>query len=170
MGRHNRSSGTRSAAFRVIIILCMLFIFISAFGDEDIQKSFDDDRHNEHEAAAEEVKKPSTLKMLKSTFALYTSASPLSTSSSYWGKLKAFLNQAQAYFFPPNLHFRGSNNEAGAIKNPSGGEKVKEAVAKSTERSKETVEQSAQTAAEIAGKTMQKMKEKIKKTFSHHEL
>lgn len=68
------------------------------------------------------------------------------------------------------VSFRGSNNEAGAIKNPSGGEKVKEAVAKSTERSKETVGQSAQTAAEIAGKTMQKMKEKIKKTFSHHEL
>lgn len=103
-----RSSGTRSAAFRVIIILCMFFIFVSAFGDEDIQKSFDDDdRHTEHE----EVKEPSTtLETLKSTFALYTSASsPLSTSSSssssssYWGKLKASLNQAQAYFFPPNL-------------------------------------------------------------------
>lgn len=103
-----RSSGTRSAAFRVIIILCMLFIFVSAFGDEDIQKSFDDDRHSEHEEAAEEVKEPSTLETLKSTFALYTSASsPLSTSSggssSYWGKLKASLNQAQAYLFPPNL-------------------------------------------------------------------
>lgn len=97
-----RSSGTRSAAFRVIIILCMFFIFVSAFGDEDIQKSFDDDdRHTEHE----EVKEPSTtLETLKSTFALYTSASsPLSSSSSYWGKLKASLNQAQAYFFPPNL-------------------------------------------------------------------
>lgn len=104
MGRHNRSSGTRSAAFRVIIILCMLFIFVSAFGDEDIQKSFDDDRHSEHEEAAEEVKEPSTtLETLKSTFALYTSASPLSSSSSYWGKLKASLNRAQAYLFPPNL-------------------------------------------------------------------
>lgn len=108
MDQHNRSSGTISAAFWVIIILCMFFIFVSTFGDEVIQKSFGGDQHNEHqeeeEAEAKEVKKPSTSAMLKRTFSLYTSASPLSSSnSSYRDKLKTFLNQAQAYFFPPNL-------------------------------------------------------------------
>ncbi|KAJ0075488.1 hypothetical protein Patl1_34945 [Pistacia atlantica] len=51
-----------------------------------------------------------------------------------------------------------------------GGEKVKGAVAKSIEKSKATVEESAKSAAEIAGKTVQKTKDKVKKSFFQSEL
>lgn len=59
--------------------------------------------------------------------------------------------------------FRWSDHEADAS---GGGEKVKEAVSKSLEKSKATVEDTAKSAARIAGETVHKTKEKMKKILS----
>ncbi|KAJ4718799.1 hypothetical protein OWV82_010435 [Melia azedarach] len=89
MDKHKRR---RRTAFLLIIVICFCFSFVSGYGDE------------QHE----EKKKPSISEMIKCTFSVYTT--PICRS--YWDKLKALMNQAQAYFFPPNLDFRGSE-EAG---------------------------------------------------------
>ncbi|KAJ4718801.1 Transmembrane protein [Melia azedarach] len=121
------------------------FSFVSSSGDEK----------------REEKKKPSISDMMISTFSVYTT--PINRS--YWGKLKALMNHAQAYFFAPNLDFRGSE-EAEAINGATGEKKVREAVARSVERRKETVEEPAKSAYEIAGKTMKKTKDQFKKSFN----
>ncbi|KAF3430948.1 hypothetical protein FNV43_RR25678 [Rhamnella rubrinervis] len=88
----------------------------------------------------------------------FSTSSPVTTS--YWGKLKTLINQAHAYFFPPNIE--GGGEEAEATVNDgdgSAGKKVKEAVAKSLAKSRATVEDSAKSAAKVA-------KEKLKKSLS----
>ncbi|KAH7515311.1 uncharacterized protein LOC125418654 [Ziziphus jujuba] len=147
-----------------IVILCLLFInFSSTIGDEGQQSL------NNHEKAESDTKQ-SFSGMVRSLFSISTS-SPISTS--YWGKLKNHVNQAYAYFFPPNLDFRRSDQadgtgagEAASIYGSGPGEKVKEAVSKSLETSKETVEDAAKSAARIAGETVHKTKEKMKKSMS----
>ncbi|KAJ0006795.1 hypothetical protein Pint_30551 [Pistacia integerrima] len=136
-----------------VLIICMLFIFVFVSGAE---------RQEKPEQKQEEEEKASIFQVVKSLFTVYTS-SPISRRS-YWEKVKTAINRVQAHFFPPNLDFR-VKDEAG-----DGGEKVKGAVAKSIEKSKATLEGSAKSAAEIAGKTVQKTKDKVKKSFSQSEL
>ncbi|XP_057454004.1 uncharacterized protein LOC130745659 isoform X2 [Lotus japonicus] len=100
---------------------------------------------------------------LRSAYSIYSSAfSPFSVGQ-YWGVLKALVAQAYARVFPPNIE-RGEEPEAMA--NNGAGEKVKEALAKSLGTSKATLEDTAKSAADIAGDTMQKAKEKLKRSSS----
>ena len=61
--------------------------------------------------------------------------------------------------------FRRGDEGQGVTENGAG-EKVKEAIAKSLETSKATVEDAAKSAADIAGETMHKAKEKVKRSLS----
>ncbi|KAF8007629.1 hypothetical protein BT93_K1586 [Corymbia citriodora subsp. variegata] len=85
-----------------------------------------------------------------------------------WEKLAALARQAHAYFFPPNLDFRGGSvdDEKGGGAAKEVGEKVREAVAQSVEKAKSAVEDSAKSAAEMADATAHKAAEKVKKTLS----
>ncbi|CAK7323783.1 unnamed protein product [Dovyalis caffra] len=91
------------------------------------------------------------------------------TGTSFWDKVRTVFNQAQASIFPPNLDFRGRDEALGHGDATGTGEKMKEAVAKSVEKGKATVEDSARSAAKIASETLQKTKEKVKKSLSGHE-
>ncbi|XP_031272154.1 uncharacterized protein LOC116130579 [Pistacia vera] len=159
-----------------VLIICMLFIFVFVSGAE---------RQEKPEQKQEEEEKASIFQVVKSLFTVSTS-SPIS-GRSYWEKVKTAINRVQAHFFPPNLEYSSVKftfllltyvSENGMIKYSfrvkdeagDGGEKVKGAVAKSIEKSKATLEGSAKSAAEIAGKTVQKTKDKVKKSFSQSEL
>ncbi|OIT02711.1 PREDICTED: uncharacterized protein LOC109227352 [Nicotiana attenuata] len=87
------------------------------------------------------------------------------TSTSYWSKLNSLVKQGKAYFSPPTLDFRDSQ-EAQGKEEEGAGEKVKEAVIKSLDKSKEAMEDSAKSAAKLAGEAVQKTKNKVKRTFS----
>jgi hypothetical protein len=97
--------------------------------------------------AEKEQKTPSSWDVLKSVFTVYTS-SPI--NAGYFGKLRASLNQAYLYLFPPNIDFRGSK-EGGE---EAEGEKVREALGKSLGKAKETVEVSAEKAAKLIKNTI----------------
>uniref|UniRef100_A0A5B6ZNY2 Uncharacterized protein n=1 Tax=Davidia involucrata TaxID=16924 RepID=A0A5B6ZNY2_DAVIN len=127
-----------------LILLFFFIIFLCAVGNEEKSNT--------------EEKKTSAI------FSLPTTTITTSTS-----KLKTLLNRARAYFFPPNLDFRGSDEakaeaEAEAEANGGGGigHKVKEAAVKS----KATVEDSAKSTAKLAGETMQKTVNKVKQSLS----
>uniref|UniRef100_A0A5B6ZNK7 Uncharacterized protein n=1 Tax=Davidia involucrata TaxID=16924 RepID=A0A5B6ZNK7_DAVIN len=131
-----------------LILLFFFIIFLCAVGNEEKSNT--------------EEKKTSAI------FSLPTTTITTSTS-----KLKTLLNRARAYFFPPNLDFRGSDEakaeaeaeaEAEAKANGGGGigHKVKEAAVKS----KATVEDSAKSTAKLAGETMQKTVNKVKQSLS----
>ncbi|KAF5739226.1 hypothetical protein HS088_TW12G00428 [Tripterygium wilfordii] len=88
-------------------------------------------------------------------------------TSTYCDRVKALVNQAHAHFFPPSLDFR--SRDEGKEDGGGGGrtmEKVGEALASSLGKSEQTMEVSARTAATIAGKTVEKIKDKVKKTLS----
>nr|XP_016491213.1 PREDICTED: uncharacterized protein LOC107810893 [Nicotiana tabacum] len=87
------------------------------------------------------------------------------TSTSYWSKFNSLIKQGKAYFSPPTLDFRDSQ-EAQGKEEEGAGEKVKEAVIKSLDKSKEAMEDSAKSAAKLAGDAVQKTKNKVKRTFS----
>ncbi|KAK7318533.1 hypothetical protein RJT34_03236 [Clitoria ternatea] len=82
---------------------------------------------------------------------------------SSWEKIKTVIRDLQMQFSPPNLDFRGKEEELG-----SGGVKqtLKDAVGKSFDQSKETVEGSAESAAKALGEAIQKTAEKVKKETS----
>ncbi|KAM7253971.1 hypothetical protein ACFE04_031653 [Oxalis oulophora] len=81
---------------------------------------------------------------------------PLTTS--YWNSIKTFTTKTQAYFFPPNLDFKSSKEEA-PVEDGAG------AVSKSFKKGKEMVEESAEVAATVTGEALHKTKDKIKNTF-----
>lgn len=68
--------------------------------------------------------------------------------------------------------FRVNSSDEARVDEPSGGgagEKMKDAVSKSFGKSKATVEDTAKSAAEVVGETLQKTKEKVKRSFSDRE-
>ncbi|XP_024186216.1 uncharacterized protein LOC112190935 [Rosa chinensis] len=161
--KHTRIAST------VLILLCIL-VYTFAFTVRDGE---------EREREEVRIAKPSLWEIFKNGFSVYTS-SPLKVTS-YWEKVKSLVRQLHAYFFPPNLDFRGtSSSEEARIDQPSSpriggdggggaGEKVKEAVSKSFGKSKATVEDTAKSAAKAVGETVQKTKEKVKRSFSNRE-
>ncbi|KAM4113312.1 hypothetical protein ACJW30_05G210900 [Castanea mollissima] len=90
---------------------------------------------------------------------------PKTTSTSYWEKVKTLINQAHAYFFPPNIDFRGGYEAEANEAAGSAGVKVKEAVTQSLGKIKATVEDSAKTAAKVVGETVKNTKEKVKNSL-----
>ncbi|KAK3035547.1 hypothetical protein RJ639_034752 [Escallonia herrerae] len=138
------------------LLICLFIVFLSPV--ENVQQ--ESSMHGE-----EEIPTSDLLETVKRMFSTRTTAVPRadigSSTSSYWVKARALIDHVQAYFFPPNLDFRGSSEEAEAAggKGVGGaGEKVKEAVKESLEKSKATVEDSAKSAAEAVHKTAKMMK------------
>ncbi|KAJ8770554.1 hypothetical protein K2173_018045 [Erythroxylum novogranatense] len=130
----------------VPVTLFLFFIFVATKGNEGQMGSTEQ---------VDRAKRTTISEMFRSVF------------SGYWERLKTMTNQVQASIFPPNLDFRGSHIETEENRERAGaGEKMKEAVAVSLEKSKEAVEHSARSAATFAGETVQKTKEKVKKTLS----
>ncbi|XP_009345350.2 uncharacterized protein LOC103937164 isoform X1 [Pyrus x bretschneideri] len=153
----------------ILVILCIFFLIntcapTGALGEGEQQQHY----KMEEERVNEQPKKPSMWEMTKNAFSLYTS-SPLRVPT-YLDKSKTLFNQIRAYFFPPNLDFRGSMGnielEPGSSGGDGAGGKVTEVVGKSFGKSKETVEDSAKSAAKIVGERVQKTKEKVKRSFS----
>ncbi|KAK9280755.1 hypothetical protein L1049_003643 [Liquidambar formosana] len=128
----------------------LLTIFLLTVGDEALHNMEDQER------------KPTISEMLTSMFSFSTISTP---SISYLEKAKTLAKQAHAYFFPPNLDFRSSDEVQG---NGGGGagEKVREAVADSLGESKATVEDSAELVAKLVTETVHKTVEKVKKSLS----
>ncbi|XP_050382762.1 uncharacterized protein LOC126799575 [Argentina anserina] len=154
---------TRILAPIILILLCFV-VSISAFTVRDGE---------EREREEVPIHKPSLWEIFKNGFPPYTS-SPLKVSS-YRDKLKSLTSQLHAYFFPPNLDFRGTTSgddeaRVDQSSSPGGGggagEKVKEALSKSFVKSKETVEDTAKSAARAVGETMHETKENVKRSFS----
>ncbi|KAJ9139566.1 hypothetical protein P3X46_030291 [Hevea brasiliensis] len=119
-----------------ILILCFFSIVVSSVGDG----------HKDQE------KRPAL-------------SFPETLARTYWDWAKTIVHRAQAYFFPPNIDFRGSNG-AGEQTDMGAGEKVKEAVAESLGKTRATVEDSAKSAAKVASETVHKTKEKVKRSLS----
>ncbi|KAK4719085.1 hypothetical protein R3W88_017423 [Solanum pinnatisectum] len=89
------------------------------------------------------------------------------TSANYWSRFESLIKQGKAYFSPPTLDFRDSQEaQARAEGGAAPGEKVKEAVLKSLDKSKAALEESAKSAAKLAGEAVQKTTNKMKRTFS----
>ncbi|KAM1113333.1 hypothetical protein ACFX13_046960 [Malus domestica] len=109
----------------------------------------------EEDRVNEQPKKPSLWEMTKNAFSLYTSC-PLRVPT-YLEKAKTLFNQAQAYFFPPNLDSRGSMGNievepgSGGGGDGGAGEKVKEVVRESYGKGRDKVGDSAESAAKIEG-------------------
>ncbi|CAK9146095.1 unnamed protein product [Ilex paraguariensis] len=133
--------------------LTFFFIFLlSAAGNEAEQSDMEIGEN-----------KRSAFETVRSMFSL-----PSVSTSSYWMKVKTMMNQAQTYFFPPNLDFR-SSDEAEAIEGGGAGEKVKVAAVKTWGKSKSTVEDSAKLAGETLQKTAHKVKESLSSEFGGEE-
>lgn len=89
------------------------------------------------------------------------------TSANYWSRFESLIKQGKAYFSPPTLDFRDSQEaQARAEGGAAPGEKVKEAVLKSLDKSKAALEESAKSAAKLAGEAVSKTTNKMKRTFS----
>ncbi|WMV34939.1 hypothetical protein MTR67_028324 [Solanum verrucosum] len=92
------------------------------------------------------------------------------TSANYWSRFESLIKQGKAYFSPPTLDFRDSQEaHARAEGGAAPGEKVKEAVLKSLDKSKAALEESAKSAAKLAGEAVQKTAKKMKRTFSFED-
>ncbi|KAJ8557780.1 hypothetical protein K7X08_004546 [Anisodus acutangulus] len=104
--------------------------------------------------------KPPIIETVKKMFSFPTSFSQ--TPTSYWSKLESLFKQGKAYFSPPTLDFRDSQE----AQDREEGVALKEAVLKSLDKSKATIEESAKSAAKLAGDAMQKTTNKLKRTFS----
>ncbi|KAG6758732.1 hypothetical protein POTOM_039092 [Populus tomentosa] len=121
----------------------------------------------------ENAQRPNIFSKIFGSLFTFSANSPATTSAStgtsFWENVKAMFNQAQASIFPPNLDFRRSDEAVGHGGGSGTGEKMKEGAAKSVEQGKATVENSARTAARVASETVQKMKEKVKRTLSDHK-
>ncbi|CAL5439306.1 unnamed protein product [Camellia sinensis] len=161
--------GAVSAEAMSICLFLLITIFLSAafgIGSETEQQLL----HNNKEGLSTKAY-TSLSERVKAMFSLSsTTPTPTPTPtpriwSSSWNKAQSLFNQLQAYFFPPNLDFRGRKeveSDGGAA-----GEKVKEAMAKSFGKSRATVEDSAKSAAKFAGETLHITADKVKKSFSH---
>ncbi|KAJ6983786.1 hypothetical protein D5086_021089 [Populus alba] len=121
----------------------------------------------------ENAQRPDIFSRIFGSLFTFSANSPATTSAStgtsFWENVKTMFNQAQASIFPPNLDFRRSDEAVGYGGGTGTGEKMKEGAAKSVEQGKATVENSARTAARVASETVQKMKEKVKRTLSDHK-
>ncbi|XP_030971184.1 uncharacterized protein LOC115991548 [Quercus lobata] len=135
-----------------IFILCIFTTFLFTVGDGDQQNL---------EGHKRILYFP---KRLRSMFSF-----PKTTSTSYWEKVKTLINLAHAYFFPPNIDFRGGDEAEANEASGGAGAKVKEAVTQSLGKSKATVEDSAKTAAKIVGETVKNTKEKVKNSLFERE-
>uniref|UniRef100_A0A5B7BWT8 Transmembrane protein n=1 Tax=Davidia involucrata TaxID=16924 RepID=A0A5B7BWT8_DAVIN len=110
--------------------------------------------------------KPSATEMIRDIY------SQLTTSSvSYWDKVKSFINQVQAEFFPPNLDFRSRDegHSTGGGGNEGARGKMKDAAEKSFGTSKVAVEESAKSAAKAVGEAVHKTAEKVKQSMSERD-
>ncbi|XP_052175696.1 uncharacterized protein LOC127790297 [Diospyros lotus] len=147
----------RGKAVLIHLFCLLLLIFLSsAFGDDGEQG-----RRRTKNPNVEEVlqkRPPSLLEMLLNP-AKFTTAPPAAADASFRDKVKALANLLQAYLFPPNLDFRGSD-EVEETSSGSRGEKVKEAVAKSLGKTRAAVEDSARSAAKLAGDSLHKLMNK----------
>ncbi|KAI7985641.1 hypothetical protein LOK49_LG14G02298 [Camellia lanceoleosa] len=157
--------GAISAEAMSICLFLLITIFLSAafgIGSESEQQLL----HNNKEGLSTKAY-TSLSERVKDMFSLSSTTPPPTPRiwSSSWNKAQSLFNQLQAYFFPPNLDFRGRKemeSDGGAA-----GEKVKEAMAKSFGKSRATVEDSAKSAAKFAGETLHTTADKVKKSFSH---
>ncbi|GMN54449.1 hypothetical protein TIFTF001_023585 [Ficus carica] len=152
----------------IVLMMVVCVLMMGLFGSPTV---------GEEDQQQEKSKQPIKATLTERLTSLLYVSSPSSSSSSSgsgspsslsnWDKLKTFLHQSHAYFFPPNLE-SGETDESVVSSTSSGGagEKVKEAVTKSLEKSKESVEGSAKSAAKIAGETVHKTTEKLKKLKS----
>ncbi|XP_011046602.1 PREDICTED: uncharacterized protein LOC105141166 [Populus euphratica] len=121
----------------------------------------------------ENAQRPDIFSKIFGSLFTFSANSPATTSArtrtSFWENVKTMFNQAQASIFPPNLDFRRSDEAVGHGGVTGTAEKMKEGAAKSVEKGKATVENSARTAARVASETVQKIKEKVKRTASDHK-
>lgn len=78
----------------ILILLCIVintFAFTVRNGEEQDREGVP-------------IVKPSLWEIFKNGFSLYTTSSPLKVTS-YWEKVKMFMQPLHAYFFPPNLEY-----------------------------------------------------------------
>ncbi|XP_015078704.1 uncharacterized protein LOC107022622 [Solanum pennellii] len=128
------------------------------------------DRQEEEEQQIQEQQlhiksKTPIIETVKKMFSFPTSFPQ--TSANYWSRFESLIKQGKAYFSPPTLDFRDSQEaQARAEGGAAPGEKVKEAVLKSLDKSKAALEESAKSAAKLAGEAVHKTTNKMKRTFS----
>ncbi|XP_059299504.1 uncharacterized protein LOC132052140 [Lycium ferocissimum] len=153
-------------------LFLLLLLFIISFhytigsvggGQEEEEKQFQEQQPHLEEGKS----KPPIIEIVKTMFSFPT-AFP-QTPTSYWRKLETLFKQGKAYFSPPTVDFRDSQEAEGRDEGGAAGEKVKEAVLKSLDKSKEAIEESAKSAAKLAGDAVQKTTNKLKRTFSFGE-
>ncbi|EEF28761.1 conserved hypothetical protein [Ricinus communis] len=103
--------------------------------------------------------KPPLVKMVMDTLTTLKKS-----HKSSWDKLKAMIHGFQLQFFPPNLDFRGQDQEVDGA-----GGRMKEAAEKSLEVGKVTAEESAKSAAKVVGEAVHKVKDKISNDEESHQ-
>ncbi|XP_009616305.1 uncharacterized protein LOC107823796 [Nicotiana tabacum] len=157
---------TYSSLFLLLLLLIISFRCTTAAatvgstvggGQEEEAQQLQEQLHMEAKA-----QKTPIIETVKRMFSFPTTLPQ--TSTSYWSKFNSLIKQCKAYFSPPTLDFRDSQEAQG--KEEGAGEKVKEAMIKSLDKSKEAMEDSAKSAAKLAGDAVQKTKNKVKRTFS----
>ncbi|KAF7814658.1 putative transmembrane protein [Senna tora] len=158
MVANNNKIGEGASSSAILILCLFLWLCVSVLSvevEEQQQKVVEEEQRK---------KKPwvSEWERLREAYGIYTKV--WSASSWQWQMLKKIGNEAYYRWFPPNLDFRKHDETEG--ERGGAGEKVKEALAKSVGKSKATVEDSARSAAKMAGETVHKATEKVKKTFS----
>ncbi|CAI9753828.1 unnamed protein product [Fraxinus pennsylvanica] len=137
---------------RYFVFILFLFITFFFFHTTAVVSAVaaDGDEKGEHYIQVEERKMP-IIDAVKRMFSLPT------TPSNY-------LMRVLQYFSPPNLDFRGVDEERASEEGTT--EKVKEAVVKSVDTSKTAVQDSAKSAAKFAEEAVGETVGKVKRTLS----
>ncbi|CAA3002432.1 Hypothetical predicted protein [Olea europaea subsp. europaea] len=133
-----------------IFIMFLIIAFFLFYFHTTAVVSADGDEKEEHYMHVEESKTP-TIDAVKRMFSFSK------TPSNY-------LTRVLHYFYPPNLDFRGVDDERAGEEGAT--EKVKQAVVKSVDKSKTTAQDSAKSAAKFAEEAVVETVNKVKRTLS----
>ncbi|KAM3308306.1 hypothetical protein P3S67_010050 [Capsicum chacoense] len=146
--------------YSLFLVLLLLFIIISFHYTVG---SVGDGQAEEEQLQEQQLHMKSRTPIIETVKRLFSSPQ---TSTNYWNKFESLVRQGKAYFYPPTLDFRDSQEARAREERVATGEKVKEAVLKSLDKSKAALEESAKSAARLAGDAVQKTTAKMKRTFS----
>ncbi|XP_055830513.1 uncharacterized protein LOC129899537 [Solanum dulcamara] len=162
---NNMKNHSHLRSYHFLFLLLLLFItsFHYTIGSAGDEQGGGEEQQIQEQQLHEKSRTP-IIETVKRMFSF--PASFPQTPTNYWSKFESLIKQGKAYFSPPTLDFRDSQEAQARVEGGAPGEKVKEAVLKSLDKSKAALEESAKSAAKLAGEAVQKTTNKVKRTFS----